>query len=180
MSAPVKISGRRPSTKGTARTCRSRKVRPVDSRGEAESAQYPMRCLRSSTCLELMSPMFKSRRRLEAENLFLRHQLNVALRHRPSRLRLRGSDRALVASENSIRRSGGGNRIRTCRVPPRLSVACCLCQSWADYITNISERSRYADQKSRSVSIRSAFALNNLQVQRGGPDCAGDPMQAPA
>src|SRR6266487_4579680 len=41
--------------------CRSRKVRPVDSRGEAESAQYPMRCLRSSTCLELMSPICSSR-----------------------------------------------------------------------------------------------------------------------
>src|SRR4030088_758870 len=38
--------------------------------------------------------LFKSRRRLEAENLFLRHQLNIALRHRPPRLRLRGSDRA--------------------------------------------------------------------------------------
>ena len=40
--------------------------------------------------------LFKSRRRLEAENLFLRHQLNIALRRRPSRLPLRGSDRALL------------------------------------------------------------------------------------
>ncbi|MGH8514592.1 MAG: hypothetical protein ACREV8_11760, partial [Gammaproteobacteria bacterium] len=40
--------------------------------------------------------VLKSRRRLEAENLFLRHQLNVALRHRPPRLWLRGSDRALL------------------------------------------------------------------------------------
>ena len=40
--------------------------------------------------------MFKSRRRLEAENLFLRHQLNIALRRAPPRLRLRGSDRALL------------------------------------------------------------------------------------
>src|SRR5438309_6277349 len=39
---------------------------------------------------------FKSRRRIEAENLFLRHQLNIALRRAPSRLRLRGSDRALL------------------------------------------------------------------------------------
>src|SRR5262245_57456199 len=38
---------------------------------------------------------FKSRRRLEAENLFLRHQLSIALRRAPLRLRLRGSDRAL-------------------------------------------------------------------------------------
>jgi hypothetical protein len=37
--------------------------------------------------------IFKSRRRLEAENLFLRHQLNVALRRAAPRLRLHGSDR---------------------------------------------------------------------------------------
>jgi transposase InsO family protein len=40
--------------------------------------------------------VFKSRRRLEAENLFLRHQLNIALRRVPPRLRLQGSDRALL------------------------------------------------------------------------------------
>jgi hypothetical protein len=39
---------------------------------------------------------FKSPRRLEAENLFLRHQLSIALRHAPPRLQLRGSDRALL------------------------------------------------------------------------------------
>ena len=39
---------------------------------------------------------FKSPRRLEAENLFLRHQLSIALRRAPLRLRLRGSDRALL------------------------------------------------------------------------------------
>ena len=39
---------------------------------------------------------FKSPRRLEAENLFLRHQLSIALRRVPPRLRLRGSDRALL------------------------------------------------------------------------------------
>ena len=39
---------------------------------------------------------FKSPRRLEVENLFLRHQLSIALRHAPPRLRLRGSDRALL------------------------------------------------------------------------------------
>src|SRR5262245_3550054 len=37
---------------------------------------------------------FKSRSRLEAENLFLRHQLNIALRRAPPRLR--GSDRTLL------------------------------------------------------------------------------------
>ena len=43
-----------------------------------------------------VADMFKSRCRLEAENLFLRHQLTIALRHAPPRLRLRGSDRALL------------------------------------------------------------------------------------
>jgi transposase InsO family protein len=40
--------------------------------------------------------LFKSRSRLEAENLFLRHQLNIALRQAPSRMRLGSSDRALL------------------------------------------------------------------------------------
>jgi transposase InsO family protein len=40
--------------------------------------------------------LFKSRCRLEAENLFLRHQLSIVLRHAPPRPRLRGSDRALL------------------------------------------------------------------------------------
>ena len=39
---------------------------------------------------------FKSPRRLETENLFLRHQLSIALRRSPPRIRLRGSDRALM------------------------------------------------------------------------------------
>jgi hypothetical protein len=54
--------------------------------------------------------LFKSRWRLEAENLFLRHQLNIALRRAPTRFRLRvaqqrsparlrlaGMDRAILA-----------------------------------------------------------------------------------
>jgi len=44
----------------------------------------------------LVVDLFKSRRRLEAENLFFRHQLNIALRRAPPRLRLRGIDRALL------------------------------------------------------------------------------------
>jgi transposase InsO family protein len=43
-----------------------------------------------------VADLFKSRSRLEAENLLLRHQLTIALRHNPQRLRLRGSDRALL------------------------------------------------------------------------------------
>jgi transposase InsO family protein len=44
----------------------------------------------------LVVDLFKSRRRLEAENLFLRHQLAIALRRAPPRFRLRGGDRALL------------------------------------------------------------------------------------
>ena len=40
--------------------------------------------------------LFKSRRRLEEKILFLRHQLSIALRQRPVRLLLRGSDRVLL------------------------------------------------------------------------------------
>jgi len=43
-----------------------------------------------------VADLFKSRGRLEAEKLFLRHQLNVALRSAPPRFRLCGSDRALL------------------------------------------------------------------------------------
>src|SRR5665648_1153505 len=44
----------------------------------------------------LVADLFKSRCRLEAENLLLRHQLTIAMRQAPPRLRLRGSDRALL------------------------------------------------------------------------------------
>jgi putative transposase len=43
-----------------------------------------------------LTDLFKSRARLEAEVLFLRHQLNISLRRAPPRVRLRGSDRALL------------------------------------------------------------------------------------
>ena len=43
-----------------------------------------------------VSDMFKSRGQLEAENLFLRHQLSIALRRTPPRLRPCGADRALL------------------------------------------------------------------------------------
>src|SRR5262245_9904916 len=44
----------------------------------------------------LISCRFKSPRRLEVENLYLRHQLNIALRRAPHRLRPRRFDRALL------------------------------------------------------------------------------------
>jgi hypothetical protein len=43
-----------------------------------------------------IADLFKSRRQLEAENLLLRHQLGIAMRRAPQRLRLRGMDRALL------------------------------------------------------------------------------------
>jgi hypothetical protein len=45
----------------------------------------------------LIGDLFKSPRRLEAENQFLRHQLSIALRRAPPRLRLRGSDPAMLS-----------------------------------------------------------------------------------
>jgi hypothetical protein len=44
----------------------------------------------------LVIDLFKSRRRLEAENLFLRRQLNIALRRASHRFQLRRSDRVLL------------------------------------------------------------------------------------
>ena len=43
-----------------------------------------------------VADLFKSRCRLEAENLLLRYQLTIALRRAPPHLRLLGSDRALL------------------------------------------------------------------------------------
>ena len=43
-----------------------------------------------------VADLFNSRCRLEAEILLLRHQLTIALRQAPPRLRLLGSDRALL------------------------------------------------------------------------------------
>ena len=44
----------------------------------------------------LIADLFKSRVRLEAEILLLRHQLNLALRYAPPRVRLRRGDRAFM------------------------------------------------------------------------------------
>ena len=43
-----------------------------------------------------VADLFKSRSRLEAENLFLRRQLNIALRRARPRLEFRRSDRILL------------------------------------------------------------------------------------
>ena len=42
-----------------------------------------------------VADMFKPRCRLEAENMFLRYQLNITLRRAPSQPRLHGSDRCV-------------------------------------------------------------------------------------
>ncbi|MGB6923842.1 MAG: hypothetical protein WBE08_10310, partial [Methyloceanibacter sp.] len=44
-----------------------------------------------------VADLFKSQSRLEAENVFLRHQLTIAMRQASPRLRLRAGDRALLA-----------------------------------------------------------------------------------
>jgi hypothetical protein len=44
----------------------------------------------------VIANLFKSHRRLEAENILLRHQLNIALRQAAARLRLRSIDRAIL------------------------------------------------------------------------------------
>jgi transposase InsO family protein len=44
----------------------------------------------------VVADLVKSRARLEAEILLLRHQLNLALRHAPPRVHLRGGDRAFM------------------------------------------------------------------------------------
>ncbi len=44
----------------------------------------------------LIANLFKSRGRLEAENALFRHQLNIALRRAPARLRLTGTDRVIL------------------------------------------------------------------------------------
>jgi hypothetical protein len=53
----------------------------------------------------LFIDLFKSRRRLEAENLFLRHQLGVALRRAPSRIRLNSCARAMLVWMTRLRQS---------------------------------------------------------------------------
>jgi hypothetical protein len=45
-------------------------------------------------CGTFILDLFKSRRRLQAEYLFLRHRLNIALRRASPRLRLHAADQA--------------------------------------------------------------------------------------
>jgi hypothetical protein len=56
---------------------------------------WPMIAVLRSLAMFIIE-LFKSRRRLEVENLVLRHQLSIALMRAPASIRLRGSDRALL------------------------------------------------------------------------------------
>src|SRR5258708_5303079 len=63
-----------------------------NSHSFAFDAIFGILCLLGTFIADLL----KSRRRFEVETLFLRHQLNIILSRPPQRLRLRGSDRALM------------------------------------------------------------------------------------
>ena len=78
-------------------TCRSRKSHPAKFRVMSEIGASSDAMLAIFHLLwTVVANSFKSQRRLELENLFLRHQLNIALRRAPHRLRFRCSDRALM------------------------------------------------------------------------------------
>jgi hypothetical protein len=57
-------------------------------RGRISASSDAMLAIVQLICT-FIADLFKSRRRLEGENLFLRHQLNIALRGTPHGLRLR-------------------------------------------------------------------------------------------
>ena len=63
--------------------------------------------------------LFKSRARLEAEILLLRHQLNLALRHAPPRVRLHRGDRALMVWMVRLWPSEASNNQSTFSVLPQ-------------------------------------------------------------
>jgi hypothetical protein len=77
--------------------CPFRKLHPAWIRvvGRIIASSGPMLAILHSVGM-FVADLFKSRCRLEAENLFLRHQLSIALRRAPPRLRLRGGDGALL------------------------------------------------------------------------------------
>src|SRR5262249_7487973 len=69
----------------------------ADSRNEGESEHHSTQCLPSSICLEHLSPTCSSRGAgLKSRTSSFRHQLNIALRGAAHRVRLRGSDRAVL------------------------------------------------------------------------------------
>jgi hypothetical protein len=57
--------------------------------------------------------LFRSRRQLEVENLFLRHQLNIALRGAPRRLRSHSAITPLAGATKRRQLETGGARGRS-------------------------------------------------------------------
>jgi hypothetical protein len=77
-------------------TCRFRKLHPPGVAATTESEHDPGRLMAIGFLfVRMLGDCFKSRRRLEAEILALRHQLNVLQRRTPRRLHLRWADHAL-------------------------------------------------------------------------------------
>jgi hypothetical protein len=73
------------------------KIRSDRIRAMIESGHHRIRCLPYFTCLAPWSPTCSNRQAGLKLRIFLRHQLNIALRRGPQRLRLRGSERTLLA-----------------------------------------------------------------------------------
>ena len=97
--------------------------------------------------------LFKSRRRLEIENLFLRHQLNIALRRAPGRQRLCGWSLlglACVVQPGTI--------LRWHRAGFR---ACLIARIRADMI---SENDRGVHHTGSSLSVLPSFAATAAAV----------------
>ena len=105
-----------------------------------------------------VADLFKSRCRLEAENLFLRHQLSIALRRAPPRLRLRGrtcGEFLLRMQRITITRARTWRWARMRRWVGRSSgpVSLSLSQSWPGCTTNTSG---YDFQKGQDHNDKSA------------------------
>ena len=82
---------------GSLGGCPSRKFRPHGlGNMEGIGASFIVMFALLHLLLALVFDRFKSRRRLEIENLYLRHQLNIAMRRVPQRLRLCGADRTFM------------------------------------------------------------------------------------
>src|SRR5262249_24443049 len=104
---------------------------------------------------------FKSPRRLEVENLFLRHQLSIALRRAPCRLRLRSSDRALLVQRTPTEIADRLNReINAALVDPKVKARLAdlggtvLALSPADYGSSTLRKSKSGPRWSSSRTSR--------------------------
>jgi hypothetical protein len=81
--------------------CHFRKFHPAEIRMVGQNRRIIAEMFAILHALGMfVADLFKSRSRLEAENVFLRHQLNVALRRAQPRPLLHGSDRALLVSSD--------------------------------------------------------------------------------